>query len=212
VALDLVGYAPRGSGALSSKYYEHLATMAVEARSLLGYRTILVNGLSPASMIVMAHAGINLTGTLSWVSSANYGRLILETGEQIVPAKLQSKQLSEALAKCACPVCKTDARTRDEIARYLNLKSEEMKPSVYPENSPRGIRVRCVHNAYALIKMMENINEYESQHHYEDIRATSYVALGLHLTRPVMAGLITIDHLRRLQSREIHERRRKEPR
>ena len=122
VALDAIRYAYKGAGALGAHYYEDVATFTAKAKEALGDRTLLVAGLSPASMIVASHAGAGLLSSLCWVSAANYGRLLLSTAEQFVPADLDKAAIKQRLARCACPICKMDSRRTKSLIEYLDLK------------------------------------------------------------------------------------------
>jgi hypothetical protein len=198
VALDPIRYAYKGAGALGTRHYEDIATITSTAKAILGKdRTLLVGGLSPASMIVTCHAGAGLLGTLSWLSAATYGRLLLSTGEQFVPADLDEATIKQKLAKCACPICRIEPRHAKSLAEYLELKPSmgEERFSIYTETSTPGFRARCIHNAYAIVQMVERANKVIALSEGNPT-ASSFVAIGFHLPEPVMRGLRTVDRIR----------------
>jgi len=199
VALDAIRYAYKGAGALGAHYYEDVATFTAKAKEALGDRTLLVAGLSPASMIVASHAGAGLLSSLSWVSAANYGRLLLSTAEQFVPADLDKAAIKQKLARCACPICKMDSRRTKSLIEYLDLKPAmaEERFRIYAEDGPRGFRARCIHNSWALVEMIETINKVTALSEGRPT-ASSFMAMGLHLPEPVMSGLRTVDRIRAL--------------
>jgi len=196
VALDIVRYVWKGPGALGARHYEDLAAAAATARRTLGPdRILLVAGLSPASMIVACHGGVDLLATFSWVSAAQYGRLILSTAEQLVPANLSRTALREKLANCSCPVCKIGPR--DALLEYLELRTGTVEEclSTYAEKSARGFRARCIHNAHALVEMVETIRKAKVLGRGK-LSASSFLTMGFHLPGHVMAGLQTVDRIR----------------
>jgi hypothetical protein len=198
VALDVVRYATKGSGALGRQHYEDLAAMTAAGRRLLGSDCrLLVAGLSPGSMLVASHAGADLLGALAWVSSANYGRLLLSTSEQFLPADLEKKLLKEKLASCSCPVCDIESEYAKPVLEYLELKPRPSNERflIYKQRSPAGFRARCIHNAHALIEMVDKVRKTIALNEGKPT-ASSFISMGFHLPGPVLAGLRVVDRLR----------------
>jgi len=198
VALDLIRYAYKGAGALGARHYEDIATITSTANMILGQdRTLLVGGLSPASMIIACHAGAGLLATLSWLSAASYGRILLSTGEQFVPADLDEATIKQKLAKCACSICRMEPGHTRSLAEYLELElgTAEERFSIYTEKSTRGFRARCIHNAYAVVEMVEKANKVIALSGGRPT-ASSFMAMGFHLPEPVLSGLRVVDRIR----------------